>query len=94
MQASFNPLPTQTQPKFNQQQPVVHTQAPVKPISQPSNLFVPTNQTMPSVAQSTQPKTLSYQDNKPATAWNDPPIVQPKIKVIIFFSKKRKFFYF
>ncbi len=48
------------------------------PLQQPQQTYQPNvNDNYP------EPRKVSYQDTKPATAWNDPPIVQPKIKVNI-----------
>ncbi len=88
-----NSIPQQHKP-FIPTQPVIPTipapivKQPIQPPplinnnnsqqQSPSNLFVPTNQT---TTQTQAQPTLSYQDVRPSTAWNDPPIVQQKVKV-------------
>jgi hypothetical protein len=56
----------------------------------PQNFYSPVNQQ--AYQQNTnesylEPRKTSYQETKPATAWNDPPMVQPKIKVFVCFFK-------
>ena len=70
------PQPAQPPKPFTPTPPVIP--APIVNTQQTqSNLFVPTNQ--PSAHISSQP-TQSYQEVRPSTAWNDPPMVQQKVK--------------
>ena len=73
----FQPPAVPSQPNFTSAPIVKPAQPPL--VNSQSNLFTPSNQTSTQPVMSNQ-QTLSYQEVRPATAWNDPPIVQPKVK--------------
>jgi protein transport protein SEC31 len=83
------PPPTPVQPVASLKPPLSgfnhSTQMPpTSSISQPpapSSVFTPSiSTTQPAQQQPQQPSMPSYMNTKPATAWNDPPMVTPKVK--------------
>lgn len=69
----YQPISSSSLPPPNIYQPPVVPQAPPGPLYQPTEVpaYNPTN---------TGPRVTSYQDTKPEVAWNDPPVVTPKVK--------------
>jgi hypothetical protein len=66
-------------------QPVVNpmSQTSTAQSGHPPAIFTPQTTNQLNINQTTAPAMPSYMHMKPATAWNDPPIVAPKIKVKI-----------
>lgn len=81
-----SPAPPPLVPTANISQASVPPPPPV--VNNPplqSNIYSPTNlvNQPPPTNASTTPTLVSYQDTRPSTGWNDPPMLQPKPKPVV-----------